>query len=59
MYNKKRFFTGEHEFFLQSVPKHEEIFLQKIFYNEKSKKNFYNNLVIRRVIMCFTVSLMV
>ena len=50
MYNKKRFFTGEHEFFLQSVPKHEEIFLQKIF---------YNNLVIRRVIMCFTVSLMV
>ena len=59
MYNKKRFFTGEHEFFLQSVPKHEEIFLQKIFYNKKSKKIFYNNLVIRRVIMCFTVSLMV
>ena len=46
------------KFFLQSVPKRKEILLQKVFY-KKSKKNFYNNLVICRVIMCLTVSLMV
>ena len=54
MINKKRFSltSMNKKSFLQNAPKHEEILQKSTFF-------FNNNLRIHRVIICFTVCLMV
>ena len=56
-YKKNFFFIKKSITFFYNRKKFKK--LKKIFCNKKSKKIFYNNLGIRRMIICFTVSLMI